>query len=229
MTKQVDKQLKLGRRKLHRAPIPRDSAREQVHLEIRAAQSAARQLGGRSQLGAHPCDELGEREGLHEVVDRPRIKAHHAILDLAARAQHDHRQARLLPAHRRHDLEAPTAREHQIEHDRIEATPQRQALAVDAVERHLDTEALRLKAPANKVDDPRLILDEQNGCPPAKGGRLSGLGNQRRPLPPLAIGDRLHLFRISVERRAQSPTAQFNEISNARVTGSLVESTTLVA
>ncbi len=87
-----------------------------------------------------------------------------AILDLAPRGQHDHRQRRPSPAAALEDLEAALAGEHQVEHDRVEAPAQREPLALDAVEGGLDVEALGLQAAAQEVDDPGLVLDHQDAC-----------------------------------------------------------------
>ncbi len=86
-----------------------------------ARQGARRGLRDHPQLRAHACDQLGHRERLDEVVDRARFQARDAVLDLAARGQHDHRHARRRPSHRGEDLEAAAARQHQVEHDRVEA------------------------------------------------------------------------------------------------------------
>ena len=74
-----------------------------------------------AQLGAHPRQQLRQREGLDQVVHRAGVEARDAILDLAPGGQHDHRQGRLGGAQRGQHLHAAAAREHQVEHDRVEA------------------------------------------------------------------------------------------------------------
>ena len=126
------------------------------------AQRRRRALRGEAQLRAHAGRELGERERLDEVVDRARVESGDAILDLAARGEHDHGHVRLRLPQRAEDLQAGAAGEHQVEHDQVEALAQRAALALDPVEGSLDGEPLGFEAAFDEVDDSRLVLDQEN-------------------------------------------------------------------
>ncbi len=150
-----------------------DLAREQVDLDVLCAQGARRRLREHAQLGANASHELGEGEGLDQIVDRARVQARDAVLDLPAGGEHDHRHGRFGGAHRGQDLQARAPRKHQVEHDRIEAAAEREPLTLASVERGVHREALGLQPPLDEVHDPRLVLDQQH---PGGDGRARPLG-----------------------------------------------------
>ena len=162
MAHQVDQQLELGRRERYRPATPAHLASEQVHLDVRAAQGRRRRLRDGAQLGAHASHELGQREGLDQVVHRARVESPDAILDLASSGQDDHRHTRLGPAHGGEDVKAAATGKHQVEHDRVEAAAQRQPLTLRPIQSSLHGKALGLQTPPHKIDDPRLVLDQEH-------------------------------------------------------------------
>jgi hypothetical protein len=138
-----------------------------------------------TRICARAREQLGERERLHQIVDGARVQAGDAILDLTTSGEDDHRQLRLEIAQFGEHLHAADPGEHQIEHNYVKALAQRSSLALDAVECRLDGEPLGLEPSLQEVDDPRLVLHQQDRrrqrwvrC------RLGQIGHRIRIVPP---------------------------------------------
>ncbi len=185
-----------------------------------------------AQLRPHARHQLGHRERLDEVVHRPGFEPLHAILHLAARRQHDHGQ-------RSASLCAPTpgspgrcaraasdrARSRRSSPFSASRSPSSPSSAASY------REALRLEASTDEVDDPRLVLDQQDG------GRL-------RPRSPIRRRGRIRLrglraLRVGVSRVSHGssigiagavafPAIRFDELSHPGVSRSLVNMNTLL-
>ena len=68
---------------------------------------------------AQPREQLGEGEGLRQVVVRAGVEARDAILDGVARGQHQNRRPDTGVAERRQVSKPSQARQHDVEHDRV--------------------------------------------------------------------------------------------------------------
>ena len=94
VAQQVDQQLELGRRQLHRRAAAAHLAGEQVDLDVPHPQRRWRRPARATRSCARTrATQLGQRERLDQVVHSARVEPGDAIVDLAARGQHDHRHA----------------------------------------------------------------------------------------------------------------------------------------
>ena len=69
---------------------------------------------------AEAREQLGERERLHEVVVRAAVEAEDPIVDGITRGQNQHRCVHAALPQRAEDLDAISARQLQVQDDRIE-------------------------------------------------------------------------------------------------------------
>ena len=189
---QVFEQPELAGLELDGTPGPPDGAREKVHLQVRDHEP-----GGRRPVAAapprqrlDPGRELGEREGLDEIVVAARAQALHPVVDLAEGAQHEHRGRPIRGAQRAHDRQAVEPGEHPIDDDHVVAGvegEQQPFLPVAGVVDHVP----RLFEPlADEAGGLRIVFDEEDAHRPdcasgAAGGRERRL---RRPGSPTAAG-----------------------------------------
>ena len=168
---QMDQQVELGAGQPNQRPGAVYFAREQTRLDVAHAQRCRGSLRGKAQLSAHPGGQLREREGLDQIVDGARIETRDAILDLTPRGEHDHRYRHPGLAQRAEDLHASAAGKHQVEHDQIEALLQGATFAFYSIQGRLHREPLGLQATGDEVDDPGLVLDQENHrSPPTHRG-----------------------------------------------------------
>ena len=124
-------------------------------------------LGERVGLGApqhraQPGQQLARRERLGDVVVGAELEPDHAIGLVAARGQHDHRDAVAGVAQRAQHREPVEPGHHHVEQDRVEPAagergePGLAAAGVD--ERH----ALRLEVVVEQLGEPRVVVDQQD-------------------------------------------------------------------
>ena len=71
------------------------------------------------QQRAHPRQQLGEGEGLDQVVVGSEFEAAHPVLDLAACGQEEHRHLAACRPQATQDAPAVEPRQHHIEHDEV--------------------------------------------------------------------------------------------------------------
>ena len=98
----------------------RDSASQQIHLQIGHSQSRGRLRPAPAQQRANTSRKFWEREWLHQIIVSPGIKSENAIFDAIFRGQQQHRDAYSLPAHRGEHLDSATPGEHDVQHGKIE-------------------------------------------------------------------------------------------------------------
>ena len=88
VAQQILQQAELARLQVDRPALPGHRPLQQVHLEIAHPQHGLR--GGHGRAAAervHAGRQLGEGEGLHEIVVAAGIEAGHAIVEAAERAE----------------------------------------------------------------------------------------------------------------------------------------------
>ena len=109
-----------------------------------------------------PCEELGERERLRQVVVGPRIETRDAVVDRVARGEHEHRCPDAVLADPAADLEAVDAGEHQVEHDRVVLGRLRHPDRVVARARDVDRVTLLDEPAPEQARHLELVLDDQD-------------------------------------------------------------------
>ena len=188
VAQQEGQQRELPRLEFDRPSRAGDLAGDQVQCDVTCREP--RGLGG----GGGPADErlhageqLGEGEGLREVVVSPRLQAAHPVVHRALRAQEENWHAAAVGAQALHEADAVERGQHHV-HDRgvvIRRTAQCQAGVPVGRVIHRVT---RLPEPAHEErGDLGVIFDNEHahgrdgaGAAPLGKGRVSGKGSRPR-------------------------------------------------
>ena len=109
-----------------------------------------------------PSGELGEREGLDQVVVGAGIEAAHPVTHPVAGGEHQHRRPALAGAQLTAHLEAVEQRQHRVQHDRVVADLGAAEERVLAVTGDVDGVALFLETPLQQRRHPHLVFDHKN-------------------------------------------------------------------
>jgi hypothetical protein len=144
----------------------RGAAGDQVELEVSQVQlgglcGVAVAGGAPAQQRADARQQFGEGEGLDEVVVGATLQAAHAVLDLVARGEHQHRRGLALGAHRGQHAEAVDARQHHVEQHQVVVAADGQAATVDAVVRDVDHMAVLAQALVQVLGQLDFVFDDQ--------------------------------------------------------------------
>src|SRR6516164_6301432 len=114
-----------------------------------------------------PCDQLGDRERLRQVVDRPHLQAADLGLDVADRGQDKDTLRRICPEDTAEHLVAIQPGQQEIEHyDRVVVTL-REAQRLVAVHRNLELKTVRLQGTRDETTDALLVIDNEDPAHPA--------------------------------------------------------------
>ena len=113
--------------------------------------------------GAQTREQLGEREGLRQVVVGARVETGDATVDLRAGGQHQDGNTHPRGAKPAADLEPVGAGHEDVENDRVRRRLEIEALErLLAVLRELDAVPLELESTAERVADRAFVVDDQN-------------------------------------------------------------------
>ena len=119
-------------------------------------------MADRAKLGPDPGLELGQHERLDEIVGCSRIEPLDAILELAARSQHNHRQAGTALHQLIQYLQPGAARKQEIENDERHALSQGALETAIPVKGAAHLEPTSLEAAFNEIADSGLVLDHHD-------------------------------------------------------------------
>jgi len=126
---------------MRRPPRTRAPAHE-IELQVRRRKRRLRAGDlATAQQRAHPGQQLGEREGLAQVIVRAELQAPDAVVDLIARREEQDRRVLARRADAAQDLPAVHLRKHHVEHDEVAAFGEREVQAVGASARDVRHEA----------------------------------------------------------------------------------------
>ena len=133
-----------------------------VHLDASAAEDrwsgGLRPAGERSQ----PRHELGEREGLWQVVVRAEVQAVDPVLDGGRRGQHEDPAARALLHQLGTDVVTADPGQIPVQHDHVVAVDQGALQPGVTVEGKVHRHLLTPKADANSLRELAVVLDHQH-------------------------------------------------------------------
>ena len=174
---QVLEQRELPRPQLDLPAGPAHLAGQEVHLDVERGEARGLRRSRRAaDEGLHAGEELGEGEGLGEVVVAAGLQAADAVVDGAARAQEQHRAS------------APRARAGPRRGARpsspgsITSTMaasggcgERPLQALPAVSHEVGGEAGLLEALAHELTDRRVVFDHQDAHGPGDGSTASAV------------------------------------------------------
>ena len=168
MPQEVGEQVELLGRQRDLAAVAGHAPRQQVELDAERLEPRGLSLGGHAKVGPDARRQLIEGERLGHVVDGTGVEACDAVVDLAARGQHDHAQLRIGGPQRLEHLDPVAAREHAVEDH------QREVLRKGELERALtgggngDGVTLGAEAVLDEVGNRRLVFgDEDSHSAPA--------------------------------------------------------------
>ena len=115
---------------------------------------------GAAQQRPHPRHEFRRRERLHQIVVGAGRKTAHAVALLAARGQHDDRQALRLRPHPQPpaELDAGDRRHHPVEHEKVGSVLLQPDLGLVAARDDLDLVALGLQIVAQEHAERLLVF-----------------------------------------------------------------------
>ena len=119
-------------------------------------------MAARRSKRAHPAAELADRERLRDVVVGAELEPEHLVQLVVAGGQHDDRHAARRPQALA-DLEPVQLRQHQVEHDEVEALLREPRQRLLAVARLDDAEAVALERIGEELLNRVLVVDEQDG------------------------------------------------------------------
>jgi hypothetical protein len=108
--------------------------------------------------------QFGKRERLDEIVVGAVFETAHAVFDLVARGQHQHRCVRWRAAgaaQRLQDAEAIDAGQHHVEQHQVVFAAERQAAAFDAVGRHIDHVAVFAEPFDEVIGQAPVVFDDE--------------------------------------------------------------------
>jgi hypothetical protein len=121
MAHEVLQQLELARRQIDRGAVARDLARAQIDIEAGDPQPRQLTAAPAPNQRPHAGDQLGEGKWLDEIVVGAGIEPEDAIVDGVLGRENQHRRRIAAGAQRGQHIEAVAFRQHEVEHDRIEA------------------------------------------------------------------------------------------------------------
>ena len=167
-------------------------ARDQVELEVGAGEARllGAGLGRAAQDRLEPGRELGEGEGLDQVVVGAGAQAGDALVDGAHRGQEDRRGLHAGGAQRLQERQAVEVGEHAVEHQGVEAAVEgvHQALAAGAG--RLDGVAGLAQALGEIVAGVGVVLDDEDAAGHAAMSLLGSDGAGAVTSAPPARGNR---------------------------------------
>src|SRR5215469_8412755 len=105
-----------------------------------------------------PCDQLGDRERLRQVVDRPHLQAADLGLDVADRGQDEDTLRRIRPEDTAEHLVAVQPGQQEIEHDDRVVLALYEAQRVVAVRGNLELKAVGIQSTGNETADALLVV-----------------------------------------------------------------------
>ena len=143
----------------------RAAARHEVHLQVGEAQHGGRLRGGAAaapQQRAHAREQLGEGEGLDEVVVGAAFEALHAVFNFVPRGEHEHRGLVAFGAQGRQHAVAVHAGQHHVEQHEVVAAARGQAAAFDAVARHVHDIAVFAQALVQVLGQFGFVFDDKD-------------------------------------------------------------------
>src|SRR5581483_1881265 len=138
----------------------------QVELERpRADPGAVRGAGRAAQVHADARHELVERERLREVVVGPEVEAPQLRGQLGTCREDEHREVGPRLAYLGQQAQAVDARQQQVEDDELVRSAERELEPCRPVLGGVDHEPLGLEPQPEEIQDPRLVLDDENPHP----------------------------------------------------------------
>ena len=117
---------------------------------------------GAAEQRLHARQQLGEREGLGEVIVAAGLKALHAIVDRVPRAQDQHRRLDLLRAQLFDQRQAVEAGQHHVDDRRVVAAARRQPQSLGAGRRHIHRIARLAQPLGDEVGDHLIIFRHEH-------------------------------------------------------------------
>ncbi|MNL16669.1 hypothetical protein D3C87_1377210 [compost metagenome] len=110
-----------------------------------------------------PGGQLGQRERLDQIIVRPRVKPGQPVVQGVARRHHDDgRTASRLGAQAAAKLVAVQARQHQVQHDQVEAARRGHGVAALPVFRAIDDIATARQVMSDVGKDVGIVFDDEN-------------------------------------------------------------------
>src|SRR5215471_3493705 len=107
-------------------------------------------------------DQLGDRERLRQVVDRPHLQAADLGLDVADRGQDEDTLPRICPEDTTEHLVAVQPRQQEIQHDDRVVLALHEAQRLVAVRCHLELKTVRLQGTGNETADALFVVDDED-------------------------------------------------------------------
>src|SRR5215469_3133100 len=107
-------------------------------------------------------DQLGDRERLRQVVDRPHLQAADLGLDVADRGQDEDTLRRICPEDTAEHLVAVQPRQQEIQHDDRVVLGLQEAQRVVAVRGNLELKAVGIQSTGNETADALLVVDYED-------------------------------------------------------------------
>ena len=117
-----------------------------------------------AQQGAHPGQQLGEAEGLADVVVGARVEADDEVDLVGAGGEHEDGEVGHLEPDPAADLEAVHAGQAEVEHQQVHAARADVLQRDQAVVGHRHLVALALQRPRERLGDGGVVLGEQDRC-----------------------------------------------------------------
>jgi len=109
---------------------PQDPAGHAIDVEIGAGEAARLIALAAARQGLDPGGQLGEGEGLHEIIVRAGFEAPDAVLDSVLGGQDEDRQLHAPLAQGGQELEPAHAGQHEIEEEEVEAVRRQEGQSV---------------------------------------------------------------------------------------------------
>src|SRR5215510_12902462 len=109
-----------------------------------------------------PRDQLGDRERLRQVVDRPHLQAADLGLDVADRGQDEDTLRRIYPENTTEHLVAVQPGQQEIQHDDRVVLAVHEAQRLVAVRGHLELKTVRLQSTGNETADALFVVDYED-------------------------------------------------------------------
>lgn len=117
--------------------------------------------GAAAQQGTDPGEELGEAEGLGDVVVGSGVQADHGVHLVGPRGQHEDRHGVAVGAQPPRDLQAVHPGQPQVEHDQVDAALEPGVECGRAVLADLDLVTLSTQGTGQRLRDGCVVLGEQ--------------------------------------------------------------------
>lgn len=162
MPQQILEQLELSRRQFKRASTSQGTTRYEVDLQVRCFETQNVGRTPTSHQRPNARQQFRQREWLDQIIVCAEVEPDNAILDSIAGRQNQHRRMNLSLAQGLQDLEATSAREHQVEQHEVKRLGGRAEKTLLAVRCHDDVVMLRLKGRSQHVRKLALVFDDQD-------------------------------------------------------------------